>query len=136
MVITSEKVGCGFSLVTARQQRVFRASRSDEGSAWQQARIRRFVDAKRSDLRNGLTRRQRTFVLEKLVGLNDKDAYWTSSFVRFEGGCNCELKFRYLSHRKRIENAGFHRPGLLTACHSVGPEHLWYEALLRRPDRT
>ncbi len=26
------------------------------------------------DLRNGLNRRQRTFLLEKLVGLNDKDA--------------------------------------------------------------
>ena len=33
-----------------------------------------FVKAKRSDLRNGLTRRQRTFIMEKLVGLNDKDA--------------------------------------------------------------
>jgi hypothetical protein len=74
MVITSEKVGCGFSLVTARQQRVFRTSKSDERSACEQARIRRFVDAKRSDLRDGLTRRQRTFILEKLVGLNDKDA--------------------------------------------------------------
>jgi hypothetical protein len=32
------------------------------------------VNGKRSDLRNGLTRRQRIFVLEKLVGLSDKDA--------------------------------------------------------------
>jgi ABC transport permease subunit len=45
------------------------------------------------------------------------------------GGCNCELKFRYLSHRERIENGGFHHPGLLTACHSVGSEHLCYQAL-------
>jgi phage terminase small subunit len=35
---------------------------------------RKWVDAKRSELRNGLTRRQRIFVLEKLAGLNDRDA--------------------------------------------------------------
>jgi hypothetical protein len=35
---------------------------------------RKWVDAKRSELRNGLTRRQRVFVLEKLAGLNDRDA--------------------------------------------------------------
>jgi hypothetical protein len=29
---------------------------------------------RRSELLNGLTRRQRTFLLEKLTGLNDKDA--------------------------------------------------------------
>jgi hypothetical protein len=74
MVTTGEKVGCGFSLLTARQQRVFRASKSDAISACEQDRIRQFVEAKRSDLQNGLTRRQRTFILEKLVGLNDKDA--------------------------------------------------------------
>jgi len=38
------------------------------------------VKAKRSDLRNGLTRRQRTFVLEKLVGLNDKDAALSAGY--------------------------------------------------------
>jgi DNA-directed RNA polymerase specialized sigma24 family protein len=32
------------------------------------------VDLRRSQLLNGLTRRQRTFILEKLSGLNDKDA--------------------------------------------------------------
>lgn len=32
------------------------------------------AEAKRSELRNGLTRRQRIFLLEKLVGLNDRDA--------------------------------------------------------------
>jgi phage terminase small subunit len=32
------------------------------------------MDAKRSELRNGLTRRQRVFVLEKLAGLNDRNA--------------------------------------------------------------
>src|SRR5271163_1180156 len=61
------------SLRTATQQPVFRAPESDAGCASEQARIRDSVKAKKSDLRNGLTRRQRTFVLEKLVGLNDKD---------------------------------------------------------------
>jgi Terminase small subunit len=74
MVTTGEKVGCEFSLLTARQQGLFGASRSGESSASEQAPIQLFVEAKRSDLRNGLTRRQRVFILEKLVGLNDKDA--------------------------------------------------------------
>lgn len=74
MVTTGEKVGRGFSLLTARQQRVAGASKSDEVGACEQAQIQVFVEAKRSDLRNGLTRRQRAFILEKLVGLNDKDA--------------------------------------------------------------
>jgi hypothetical protein len=62
------------SLLTATQYQAFRDSESDEVCASEQANEQRFVEAKRSDLRNGLTRRQRTFVLEKLVGLNDKDA--------------------------------------------------------------
>ena len=62
------------SLRTTRQQRVFGASRSDDVGACKQAQIQVFVEAKRSDLRNGLTYRQRVFLLEKLVGLNDKDA--------------------------------------------------------------
>ena len=39
-----------------------------------QSRLHAGVEAKRLELRSGLTRRQRTFVLEKLVGLNDKNA--------------------------------------------------------------
>ena len=74
MMRTDEKVGCGFSLLTARQQGVFGASKSDEGGECEQSQIQPFVEAKRSDLRNGLTYRQRVFILEKLVGLNDKDA--------------------------------------------------------------
>jgi hypothetical protein len=62
------------SLRTATEQPAFRAPESDASSASEQARMQDFVKTKRSDLRNGLTRRQRTFVLEKLVGLNDKDA--------------------------------------------------------------
>jgi hypothetical protein len=62
------------SLVTAREQPVSRTEKADGTTASEQARIQRCVNAKRTDLRNGLTRRQRTFILEKLVGLNDKDA--------------------------------------------------------------
>lgn len=47
------------SLGTATQQHVFRAPESDASSASEQARVQDFVKAKRSDLRNGLTRRQR-----------------------------------------------------------------------------
>jgi hypothetical protein len=42
--------------------------------------MQEFVNAKRSELRNGLTRRQRTFVLEKLAGLNDKDAALSAGY--------------------------------------------------------
>jgi len=62
------------SLLAATQHPGFRDSESDEITASEQANMQDFVKTKRSDLRNGLTRRQRTFVLEKLVGLNDKDA--------------------------------------------------------------
>jgi hypothetical protein len=68
------------SLRTATQQSVFRVPESDASSASEQARMQDFVKAKRSDLRNGLTRRQRTFVLEKLVGLNDKDAALSAGY--------------------------------------------------------
>jgi len=74
MAITGEKVGCELSLRTARHQPVFRTLKSDDVCASEQAIKQKFVEVKRSDLRNGLTRRQRIFVLEKLVGLNDKDA--------------------------------------------------------------
>jgi hypothetical protein len=62
------------SLLTATRHPAFRDSESDEVCASEQANMQEFVKAKKSDLRNGLTRRQRTFILEKLVGLNDKDA--------------------------------------------------------------
>ena len=37
--------------------------------------------ARRSDILNGLTRDERTFILEKLVGLNDKDAAIAAGFT-------------------------------------------------------
>src|SRR5215469_12593786 len=54
--------------------RTRKRAESDRVGDSEQSRIEQPVEAKRSDLRNGLTRRQRTFLLEKLVGLNDKDA--------------------------------------------------------------
>jgi hypothetical protein len=68
------------SLLTATQQPVFRNSESDASCAAEQARMQDFVKAKRSELLNGLTRRQRTFILEKLVGLNDKDAALSAGY--------------------------------------------------------
>jgi hypothetical protein len=49
-------------------------SESDGISVAEAGETEESVKGKRSDLRNGLTRRQRIFVLEKLVGLSDKDA--------------------------------------------------------------
>ena len=80
MVTTGEKVGSGFSLRTARHQRIFGAAKSDDRTSIERTNKERLVNAKRSDLRNGLTRRQRTFLLEKLVGLNDKDAALAASY--------------------------------------------------------
>ncbi len=68
------------SLLTATEHRAFRDSESDEACASEQANEHQFVETKRSELRNGLTRRQRTFVLEKLVGLNDKDAALSAGY--------------------------------------------------------
>jgi Terminase small subunit len=68
------------SLLTAKQHPSFRDSESDENTASEQASVQHFVEAKRSELLNGLTRRQRTFILEKLVGLNDKDAALSAGY--------------------------------------------------------
>jgi hypothetical protein len=68
------------SLLTATPYPAFRDLESDEVCASEQANMQEFVEAKRSDLRNGLTRRQRTFILEKLVGLNDKDAALSAGY--------------------------------------------------------
>jgi hypothetical protein len=51
------------SLLAATQHPAFRDSESDETTASEQGNMQEFVEAKRSDLRNGLTRRQRTFIL-------------------------------------------------------------------------
>jgi hypothetical protein len=49
-------------------------SESDGISVAEAEETEESLNANRSDLRNGLTRRQRIFLLEKLVGLSDKDA--------------------------------------------------------------
>jgi hypothetical protein len=67
-------------LLTATQHPAFSDSESDETTAAETVHTQEFVEAKTSDLRNGLTRRQRTFVLEKLVGLNDKDAALSAGY--------------------------------------------------------
>src|ERR1700719_3162642 len=78
------------SLRTATQQPVFRALESDASSASEQARIQDFVKAKRSDLRNGLTRRAKLTV---------------PSEFRTERRCGLELKTTPsgLAHDKRFE---------------------------------
>ncbi len=57
-----------------RTTRTVNISESDGITVAQAEETEESLNAKRSDLRNGLTRRQRIFLLEKLVGLSDKDA--------------------------------------------------------------
>jgi hypothetical protein len=68
------------SLRTARHQWSFPDLKSDELSGSEQANNTLAIEARRSDLRNGLTRRQRMFILEKLVGRNDKDAALSAGY--------------------------------------------------------
>lgn len=55
-------------------------SKSDASIASEQAEDQGMTEAKRSELRNGLTCRQRMFILEKLVGRNDKDAALSAGY--------------------------------------------------------
>jgi hypothetical protein len=64
----------GHCLRAGNPQPVSRDLESDAESRSQQQENSCFLDYKRSELRNGLTARQRVFILEKLVGLSDKDA--------------------------------------------------------------
>ncbi len=50
------------------------ASESDEESLEKGYEVAKRAQGRRSELLNGLTRRQRTFILEKLLGHTDKDA--------------------------------------------------------------
>lgn len=59
---------------TRLDKRSFHKDSGDAAVASEQVTGRACVDIKRSELRNGLTLRQHVFVLEKLVGLNDKNA--------------------------------------------------------------
>src|SRR5271156_4540618 len=84
--------------------------------AAEQARIRDSVKAKRSDLRNGLTRRQRTFILEKLVGLNDKDAALSAGYSL---SVSENTKQRIWKPRARVERERLRRD--LAGGTSAGP---------------
>jgi hypothetical protein len=72
--LATEEEQRGLSLLTAEEQRSLQDLRSEAPAASEQARQQAWVDTKRAELRDGLTRRQRIFVLEKLVGQSDKDA--------------------------------------------------------------
>jgi hypothetical protein len=68
------------SLRTTGHQRDYPDLRSDELPASEQSDNRQFLKRPRSDLHNGLTRRQRMFILEKLVGRNDKDSALSAGY--------------------------------------------------------
>jgi hypothetical protein len=64
-------------LVTGGEQGVLQKTRSDEIRATESTKektISIWREARRHRLLNGFTRRQRTFIFEKLLGLNDKNA--------------------------------------------------------------
>jgi hypothetical protein len=62
------------SLLAAEEQRLLQDLTSDAAMASEKTSKQEWVDIKRSILRNGLTDRELIFILEKLVGLNDKNA--------------------------------------------------------------
>jgi len=62
------------SLRTAVEQRVSREFASDIFEPSKPLGLEEELEARRSELRNGLTDKQRLFLFGKLSGLNDKDA--------------------------------------------------------------
>ena len=68
------EVGWEQALLATLQHPILENWKSGTVPASKPNRKHQMAKAKRSALPNGLTRRQRTFVLEKLLGLNDKDA--------------------------------------------------------------
>jgi hypothetical protein len=63
-----------FPLLTAKQQPHFARFRSDDFARFELPTPEQELEKRRSDLRNGLTDKQRLFLFGKLIGLNDKDA--------------------------------------------------------------
>ena len=61
-------------LLAAKKQPVFQGFRSDDFAPFELPNPEQDLEQRRSDLRNGLTNRQRLFLFGKLSGLNDKDA--------------------------------------------------------------
>jgi hypothetical protein len=101
------------SLVSARKQHEQPDSRSDVDIACEQAVEQGIVKAKRSDLRNGLTCRQRMFILEKLVGRSDKDAALSAGYSSSVAE-NTKQRIWKLRVRKEFERlAAEFRAGIL-----------------------
>ena len=63
-----------FPLLAAKKQPVFQGFRSADFEPFGLPTPEQELEQRRSDLRNGLTNRQRLFLFGKLSGLNDKDA--------------------------------------------------------------
>ena len=61
-------------LLAAKKQPVFQGFRSDDFEPFELPTPEQELEQRRSDLRHGLTDRQRLFLFGKLGGLNDKDA--------------------------------------------------------------
>ena len=61
-------------VLTAKEQPRFARFRSDDFERFELPTPEQELEQRRSDLRNGLTNRQRLFLFGKLSGLNDKDA--------------------------------------------------------------
>ena len=62
------------SLLAARIQPIYKKIRSDDFVPFELPTPEQELEQRRSDLRKGLTNRQRLFLFGKLGGLNDKDA--------------------------------------------------------------
>jgi hypothetical protein len=63
-----------FPLLAAKKQPVFQGFRSADFEPFGLPTPEQELEQRRSDLRNGLTNRQRLFLFGKLSGLNDKEA--------------------------------------------------------------
>jgi hypothetical protein len=69
-----------FPLLAAKKQPVFQGFRSDDFEPFELPTTEQELEKRRSDLRNGLTNRQRLFLFGKLSGLNDKAAVLAAGY--------------------------------------------------------
>lgn len=63
-----------FPLRTAKKQAGYEGLESDDFASFELPTPEQELEKRRSDLRNGLTDKQRLLIFGKLGGLNDKDA--------------------------------------------------------------
>jgi len=75
-----------FPLLAARIQPSYNGFRSDDSAPFEPLPPESELEKRRSDLRNGLTDRQRLFLLGKLSGLNDKEAALAAGYSAECGG--------------------------------------------------